>query len=92
MPLAHLDILGIALADRELIAADSDLNGVAQRRYLAYLYLSTARDSHVHDTAFQGPLTMKFDDSYGVADLYISECLHLIHPSSYASAKMPGMV
>ena len=76
--LFDLDHLGVRLADRKLVVADGDFDGVAEGRYLADVDLGASRDAHVHDAALHRALAMELHDLDRRADRHFAQSFHAI--------------
>ena len=75
-----LDDLGVVLAERQLVAADGNLDGITQRRNLADVDLNALRDAHVHDAALDSAFAGELDDLDGRADLGFFQRFHVLSP------------
>ena len=76
--LFHLDHFCVCLAQRQLIASHGQFDGISERCDLANIDLGALGDSHVHDAALYGALSVELFDGDRFADLNISQCLHFL--------------
>ena len=76
----HLDALGVALADGQLVPADGDLHRVSQGGDLPDIDGSALGDAHVHDAPAQGALPVEPGDEHGLADLDVLQS-HVVSSS-----------
>jgi hypothetical protein len=68
---------GFALAQRKLIAANGDLDRIAERRHLANENLDALGDAHVHNVTLEGTFAHKAAHRGGLADGDIAQRLVL---------------
>ena len=78
--LLHFDEFGVALAYAEFIAAHGQFHGVAQRGYLAYIYLGALGQAHVHYAALERALAVQLLYDCVLADLNVLQSFHRDSP------------
>ena len=69
--LLDLDHLGVSLTNAQLVVADGQLHGVAQRCDLTDVDLDTLGQAHVHDAALDRAFAVQALDRSSLADLNV---------------------
>ena len=70
----------IRLAQRKLVAAHRNFDRIAQRRHLANIYLSPARQAHIHDAAAGRALALDLTHGNSCAARRSSQIAHCFSP------------